>query len=127
MLLLHQHAYLLLFCYSIDFTILSEGGNYEHWHYTAQYTEFLLSLPFIHNFADGHFNVKPSGGGVYVIQSTHNTCFFTRLLCCMYAGRLRKLMVELLCILYTKWAYHAHLHISNTTTHVTDISIEGVH
>lgn len=65
----------------IDFNIKSEGGNYDHWHYSAEYTEFLLYLPFIHNFADAHFNVKPGDGGVYIIQSTHNTCFFTRFLC----------------------------------------------
>lgn len=65
---------------------MSEGGNYDQWHYSAEYTEFLLYLPFIHNFADAHFSVKPGGEGVYIIQSTHNTCFFTRFLCCMYAG-----------------------------------------
>jgi hypothetical protein len=79
--------------YSIDFNILSEGGNYDHWRYSVEYTEFLLYLPFIHNFADANFNVKPGGGRVYIIQSTHNTCFFTRFFCCMYTGVLHILMV----------------------------------
>ncbi|XP_069674060.1 uncharacterized protein [Periplaneta americana] len=65
----------------IDFNILSETGNYDHWSYSAEYTEFLSSLPFIHNFADAHFNVKPMKDGSYVIQSTHSTCFISRLAC----------------------------------------------
>jgi len=71
---------------SIDFTILSEDGNYDHWKYSARYEEFLLYFPYIRYFIDGHFNVKPAGGGTYIIQSTHNTCFLSGLFCCMYAG-----------------------------------------
>jgi hypothetical protein len=76
----------LLSVYSVDFNILSEGGNYDHWHYSAKYEEFLLYQPYIRYFIDGHFNVKPAGGGAYIIQSTHNTCFLSGLFCCMYAG-----------------------------------------
>jgi hypothetical protein len=72
--------------YSIDFNILSEGGNYDHWKYSARYEEFLLYFPYVRYFIDGHFNVKPAGGGTYIIQSTHNTCFLYGLFCCMYAG-----------------------------------------
>ncbi|XP_021931766.1 uncharacterized protein LOC110835643 isoform X2 [Zootermopsis nevadensis] len=73
----------------IDFNVLSEGGNFDHWHYTAQYTEFLSSLPFVRNFADGHFSVRPGAGGVYTIESTHIICFFTRLLCMSAEGEFR--------------------------------------
>lgn len=65
----------------IDFTILSEDGNYDHWKYSARYEEFLLYFPYIRYFIDGHFNVKPAGGGTYIIQSTHNTCFLSGLFC----------------------------------------------
>jgi hypothetical protein len=84
--------------YSIDFNIMSEGGNYDRWHYSAEYTEFLLYLPFIHNIIDGHFSVKPGGGGVYIIQSAHNTCFYTRFLCCMYADVLHILIICIECL-----------------------------
>ena len=72
--------------YSLDFNILSESGNYDHWKYSTRYEEFLLYFPYVRYFVDGHFNVKPAGGGTYVIQSTHNTCFLYGLFCCMYAG-----------------------------------------
>lgn len=72
--------------YSIDFNILSESGNYDHWQYSARYEEFLLYFPYVRYFIDGHFNVKPAGGDTYIIQSTHNACFLYGLFCCMYAG-----------------------------------------
>jgi len=71
--------------YSIDFNILSEGGNYDHWKYSARYEEFLLYFPYVRYFIDGHFSVKPAGGDTYIIRSTHNTCFLYGLFCCMYA------------------------------------------
>jgi hypothetical protein len=77
---------MFLSVYSIDFSILSEDGNYDHWHYSTRYEEFLLCLPYIRYFIDGHFNVKPAGGGTYIIQSTHNTCFLSGFFCCMYSG-----------------------------------------
>ncbi|XP_063231573.1 uncharacterized protein LOC134536009 [Bacillus rossius redtenbacheri] len=64
----------------LDFDILSESGNYDHWRYSAQYTEFLSHLPFVHNTAQAHFSVRPSGDA-YVIQSTHTTCFAAQLYC----------------------------------------------
>jgi len=72
--------------FSIDFNILSESGNYDHWQYSARYEEFLLYFPYVRFFIDGHFNVKPAGGGTYIIQSTHKACFLYGLFCCMYAG-----------------------------------------
>ncbi|XP_018394580.1 PREDICTED: uncharacterized protein LOC108773318 [Cyphomyrmex costatus] len=58
-----------------DFTVLDEGGNYDHWKYSVRYTEHLSHLPMIRNVAHGHYAVKPDNNG-YVINSRHLTCFF---------------------------------------------------
>ncbi|PSN40573.1 hypothetical protein C0J52_10789 [Blattella germanica] len=65
----------------LEFNILAESGNYDHWQYSVEYTEFLSSYPFIHNFIVSHFNVKPADKGAFVIQATHSSCFYTRLAC----------------------------------------------
>ena len=70
------------FCnFSIDFDIIDESGNFDHWKYTAQYKEYLSHLPFIEHIAHGSFNVKPKGNH-FIIESTHSTCFFFNKYCC---------------------------------------------
>lgn len=63
-----------------DFNVIDEGGNYEHWKYSVQYTEHLSHLPMIRNVAHGHYAVKPDNNG-YVISSRHRTCFFFNFYC----------------------------------------------
>lgn len=64
----------------MDFNIIEDKGNYKHWEYTAEYTEFLSNFPSIKNKAVGKFIVKPEGNE-YAIYSTHNTCFFNAYCC----------------------------------------------
>ncbi|XP_054258235.1 uncharacterized protein LOC128983099 [Macrosteles quadrilineatus] len=65
----------------LDFTIEEESGNYDHWKYTVHYTEFLSNLPFMSNYAEANYQVKPLSEGTYIIQSTHTTCFYSSLAC----------------------------------------------
>ncbi|KAG8238345.1 hypothetical protein J437_LFUL018281 [Ladona fulva] len=60
----------------INFDIISEKGNYDHWEYITEYTEHLSQLPFIKNNNEGHFIIKPDGNE-YLILSHHKTCFFS--------------------------------------------------
>lgn len=64
-----------LFEFREDFSVIDEGGNYDHWKYSVRYTEHLSHLPMIRNVAHGHYAVKPDDHG-YVISSRHRTCFF---------------------------------------------------
>jgi len=64
----------------MDFNIIEDKGNYKHWEYTAEYTEFLSSFPSIKNKAVGKFIVKPEGSE-FAIYSSHNTCFFNSYCC----------------------------------------------
>lgn len=66
-----------------DFSVIDEGGNYDHWKYSVRYTEHLSHLPMIRNVAHGHYAVKPDDNG-YVISSRHRTCFFSDFGCCKW-------------------------------------------
>uniref|UniRef100_A0A1B6CZB6 Uncharacterized protein n=2 Tax=Clastoptera arizonana TaxID=38151 RepID=A0A1B6CZB6_9HEMI len=65
----------------LDFSVEEESGNYKHWKYTVHYTEFLSYMPFIHNFARASFEVRPLTATSYIVESSHQTCFFTLYTC----------------------------------------------
>ncbi|KAJ3629355.1 hypothetical protein MTP99_013751 [Tenebrio molitor] len=66
----------------INFSIVSESGNYDNWKYSTQYSEFLSHWPHLRNNAVAHFNVKADKGkGVYFINSVHKTCLFFGFFC----------------------------------------------
>nr|XP_050856792.1 uncharacterized protein LOC127066748 [Vespula vulgaris] len=58
-----------------DFNITAESGNYDHWQYSVEYSEHLRYLPFVQNFAIGHYSIRKENLD-YLISSNHNTCFF---------------------------------------------------
>ncbi|XP_015589427.1 uncharacterized protein LOC107265016 [Cephus cinctus] len=63
-----------------DFDIIADTGNYDHWKYSARYTERLSHFPIIKNTAHGHFVVRPDEKG-FLISSEHRTCFFYGICC----------------------------------------------
>ncbi|XP_060520276.1 uncharacterized protein LOC132698302 [Cylas formicarius] len=66
----------------IDFVITDEAGNYDHWKYTAEYTEKLSHWPYLPNVAVADFEVKTSPKKEkYFINSVHRTCLFLGLYC----------------------------------------------
>lgn len=72
--------------FSIDFMIIAESGNYEHWQYTTKYTEHLSHWPYLKNIGIGHFSVHSNWRKQhYYINSTHDTCFLPGLMCCKYS------------------------------------------
>ncbi|XP_046998704.1 uncharacterized protein LOC124613964 isoform X1 [Schistocerca americana] len=64
----------------VDFSILTESGNYDHWKYSAEYKEFLPHAPFIHHSTHAEFEVRQDGES-YIINSNHSTCFFKGVAC----------------------------------------------
>ncbi|KAG5893164.1 hypothetical protein JTB14_000425 [Gonioctena quinquepunctata] len=65
-----------------DFNIIDESGDYNHWKYSAEYSEKLSHWPHSLNTAVAHFNVKGSPKkDSYFIQSSHKTCFLFGLYC----------------------------------------------
>lgn len=73
-----------MFCtFRIDFNIKGESGNYDHWKYSVEYSEFLPKLSFIHHVTHAHFEVKPEGDS-FIIRSNHSTCFLHGTVCCKY-------------------------------------------
>ena len=64
----------------MEFNIISESGNMDHWKYSVEYTEKLSHLPSIGNSATGHYSIKPDGQS-YLISSEHNTCFLGSYFC----------------------------------------------
>lgn len=71
----------LLLPFSLDFSILSDGGNGDEWQYKVSYTEYLHQLPFITNHAVAEFWFISSSENEYLIKSTHKTCFFGNITC----------------------------------------------
>lgn len=68
--------------YSVDFKVLAESGNYEHWKYSVAYTENLSHWPYLSNTAIAHFEVKPDAKNeLFFINSVHQTCFLRGYLC----------------------------------------------
>ncbi|GLV44782.1 uncharacterized protein CBL_14647 [Carabus blaptoides fortunei] len=66
----------------VDFTVLSESGNYDHWQYTTRYKEHLSHWPYLQNIATARFSVHSNfKNNHYFINSTHTTCFFTGMIC----------------------------------------------
>ncbi|GJQ68760.1 hypothetical protein Trydic_g17292 [Trypoxylus dichotomus] len=66
----------------IDFTILDESGNYDHWKYSVMYSEHLSHWPYLENHAVAHFGVKADEkNNVFHIESTHRTCLFNGNFC----------------------------------------------
>lgn len=71
--------------FSVDFNIIAESGNYDHWKYSTEYSEHLSHWPYFSNYAVAHFNVKASPKkDVYLIDSVHKTCLFLGYFCCKY-------------------------------------------
>lgn len=69
----------------LNFRILADHGNFEHWKYTVEYDERLSHWPHTFNTAIGHYSVRKlpeSEGGHYSVASTHRTCFLLGLFCC---------------------------------------------
>lgn len=68
---------------SVDFSILSESGTFQHWKYQAQYTEKLSHWPYFKNVATADFSIHSNWRqNLYFINSTHTTCFFAGFYCC---------------------------------------------
>ena len=63
----------------LDFKITADHGTLEDWKYTVEYSENLSHWPHWINKAVGHYHAKKiikDRKYVYVIESTHRTCFF---------------------------------------------------
>ncbi|RZC40008.1 uncharacterized protein BDFB_003199 [Asbolus verrucosus] len=66
----------------VDFSVIAESGNYDHWKYSIEYSEYLSHWPHLENHAVAHFNVKASPKtAVYFISSVHKTCLIFGLFC----------------------------------------------
>ncbi|XP_016935611.4 uncharacterized protein [Drosophila suzukii] len=69
----------------INFKILADHGHAHDWRYTVEYTERLSHWPYWKNTATGRYVVTKTLPGVspvaYVINSTHQTCFFGGFYC----------------------------------------------
>ncbi|XP_019864799.1 uncharacterized protein LOC109594077 [Aethina tumida] len=66
----------------VDFNILSESGNLEHWKYSTEYKENLSHWPYTSNIAVAHFDVKSDlKHQNYLVHSIHSTCFLSGLFC----------------------------------------------
>lgn len=74
---------MFVFC-SLDFTVLKDHGNSDHWKYSVLYHERLQYWPNWKHSAIGDYSVrklKPQEGGHYVVESEHKTCFFLGMYC----------------------------------------------
>ncbi|XP_058464654.1 uncharacterized protein LOC131438569 [Malaya genurostris] len=68
----------------LDFKILADHGNLDHWKYSVEYRERLSHWPYTSNTAVGHYSVRKLPeleGGQYSVASTHKTCFLLGLFC----------------------------------------------
>ncbi|KFB48233.1 AGAP005820-PA-like protein [Anopheles sinensis] len=76
----------------LNFNILADHGNFEHWKYTVTYDERLSHWPYLVNTAIGHFSVRKlpeAEGGQYSVASTHKTCFLLGLFCLNSKGEFK--------------------------------------
>uniref|UniRef100_A0A182TFZ8 Uncharacterized protein n=1 Tax=Anopheles melas TaxID=34690 RepID=A0A182TFZ8_9DIPT len=76
----------------LNFRILADHGNFEHWKYTVEYDERLSHWPHTFNTAIGHYSVRKlpeSEGGHYSVASTHRTCFLLGLFCLNAKGEFK--------------------------------------
>ncbi|XP_055625103.1 uncharacterized protein LOC129767879 [Toxorhynchites rutilus septentrionalis] len=76
----------------INFSVLTDHGNLEHWKYSVEYTERLSHWPYTKNTAVGHFSVRKlpeDEGGQYLVASTHRTCFLFGLFCLNSKGEFK--------------------------------------
>ncbi|XP_055532891.1 uncharacterized protein LOC129723001 [Wyeomyia smithii] len=76
----------------LDFNIVADHGNLDHWKYSVEYTEQLSHWPYIRNTAVGHYSVRKlpqSEGGQYSVASTHRTCFLLGLFCLNSKGEFK--------------------------------------
>ncbi|XP_049291091.1 uncharacterized protein LOC125768027 [Anopheles funestus] len=76
----------------LNFRVLAEQGNFEHWRYTVEYDERLSHWPHTFNTAIGHYSVRKrteSEGGQYSVASTHRTCFLLGLFCVNSKGEFK--------------------------------------
>lgn len=63
----------------LDFKILSDHGNNEDWKYSVEYIEKLSHWPHWRSQATGNYHVRKvirERKYVYLVESTHKTCFF---------------------------------------------------
>jgi len=83
--------------FRINWNLVDESGNFDHWRYRVTYEEYLSNLPWVRNTADAvveviapqpktpldrkHGHQMDSSSGTYIIRSTHNTCFYGELFC----------------------------------------------
>lgn len=75
---------MFIYFFRIDFNIIKESGNYDHWKYSAEYSEHLSHWPYLYNVALAHFDVKASTKkDIYYVTSVHRTCLFSGYFCCM--------------------------------------------
>lgn len=73
--------------YRLNFKITNDQGNFNHWRYSATYTERLSHWPYWLNEATADFEVKKLHDnelGQYSVESNHRTCFLFGLYCCKY-------------------------------------------
>ncbi|XP_019540530.2 uncharacterized protein LOC109411461 [Aedes albopictus] len=76
----------------LDFNVIADHGNLEHWKYSVEYTERLSHWPYSKNVAVGHYSVRKlpeAEGGQYVVASTHRTCFLLGLFCLNSKGEFK--------------------------------------
>lgn len=63
----------------LEFKILSDHGNNDDWKYSVEYIEKLTYWPYWKNQATGNYHVKKvikNMKQIYLVESTHKTCFF---------------------------------------------------
>uniref|UniRef100_A0A182QZF4 Uncharacterized protein n=1 Tax=Anopheles farauti TaxID=69004 RepID=A0A182QZF4_9DIPT len=76
----------------LNFRVLADQGNFEHWTYTVEYEERLSHWPHTFNTAIGHYSVRKlpeSDGGHYSVASTHRTCFLLGAFCLNSRGEFK--------------------------------------
>ncbi|XP_053687336.1 uncharacterized protein LOC128736862 [Sabethes cyaneus] len=76
----------------LDFNIVADHGNLDHWKYSVEYTEQLSHWPYVRNSAVGHYSVRKlpqSEGGQYSVASTHKTCFILGFFCLKSNGEFK--------------------------------------
>ncbi|XP_050075629.1 uncharacterized protein LOC126563062 [Anopheles maculipalpis] len=82
----------------LNFRVLADHGNFEHWKYSVEYDERLSHWPHTFNTAVGHYSVRKlpeSEGGQYSVASTHRTCFLMGLFCVNSKGEFKMSRIHL--------------------------------
>lgn len=88
---------MFIFIHSLDFNVMDESGDLQHWKYTIEYTQKLSHWPRMENVGVANYEMISDLVHLnYLINATQRACFVSGMYCCKNIQKITELILTIL-------------------------------